>query len=119
MNISIQAQPDPLRVGEHGEIRIGNSRVLLEMVLSAFDDGETPEGIVQAYPSLELADVYAVIAYCLRHRAEVDAYLREREEYGDRVRRNLKTAAISMSNIRERLLKRIQVDRRTDASAGE
>jgi hypothetical protein len=28
----------------------------------------------------DLADVYAVIAYYLRHRTELDAYLKEREQ---------------------------------------
>src|SRR5205085_1624888 len=52
-----------------GEVRIGTTRVLLPLVIEAFRDGTSPEGIVQMYSSLQLADVHAVIAYYLRHQA--------------------------------------------------
>ncbi|WP_227645971.1 DUF433 domain-containing protein, partial [Klebsiella pneumoniae] len=38
-----------------------------------------PEEMVQAFPSLRLADVYAVLAYALAHPEEVEAY-RKRQE---------------------------------------
>ena len=34
----------------------------------------TAEEIVQQYPTLDLADIYTVIAYYLRNREDVDAY---------------------------------------------
>jgi len=37
--------------------------VLVELVIQAFQDGATPEAIVQRYPTTTLADIYAVIAY--------------------------------------------------------
>jgi uncharacterized protein (DUF433 family) len=55
----------PLRTDEHGAIRIGKTRVLLELVIHAYYMGETPEGIVDSYPTLTTADVYAVNAYYL------------------------------------------------------
>ena len=51
---------------------------MLDVIVEAFDDGATPEEIVQQYPTLRLADVYAVIAYVLRHRADVDSDLQRR-----------------------------------------
>jgi hypothetical protein len=39
-----------------------------------------PEEIARSYPSLPLADVYAVLTYYLRHKEEVDADLRRRRE---------------------------------------
>ena len=39
----------------------------------------TPEDMVRAYDTLLLADVHAVIAYYLRHRDAVRAYLKRRE----------------------------------------
>ena len=42
--------------------------------------GATPEAIVQRYSTLTLSDVYAVIAYYLRHRRDVEAYLARREQ---------------------------------------
>ena len=79
----------PLRTDEHGAIRIGNTRVLLELVIHAYYAGETPEGIVESYPSLTTADVYAVIGYFLANRADIDAYVRQRDQQVDQVLRDM------------------------------
>lgn len=67
------AEPPPLRVDEGGAVRVGKSRVSLDVVVEQYENGMTPEDLVRAYDSLDLADVHAVIAYYLRHRAEVRA----------------------------------------------
>jgi len=58
-----QAEAPPLREDAAGALRVGDSRVLLELVIRAFQDGATPETVVQRYSTLALPDVYAVIAY--------------------------------------------------------
>ncbi len=68
MEIILQTETPPLKRDETGALRIGHSRVLLEMVIQAFQGGATPEAIAQRYPFVMLADIYAVIAYYLRHR---------------------------------------------------
>jgi len=62
--------------------RIGGTRVTLDLVIRAFNRGATPEKIVDSYTTLQLADVYQVIGYYLKHKADVDEYIarREREE---------------------------------------
>jgi len=79
----------PLRTDEHGAIRVGNTRVLLELVIHAYWVGETPEGIVDSYPSLTTADVYAVIGYYLANRAEIDAYVRQSDAKADQILRDI------------------------------
>lgn len=79
----------PLRTDEHGAIRVGNTRVLLELVIHAYYMGETPEGIVDSYPSLTTADVYAVIGYYLANREEIDAYVRQRDQQADQFLRDM------------------------------
>jgi uncharacterized protein (DUF433 family) len=106
MALTIQAEPVPLRVTPEGDVRIGATRVLLDLVVHAFDEGATPEAIIQRYPSLSLADVYAAIAYLLRHRAEVDAYLQERERRAEEVRRKIEADQEGTEAICERLLAR-------------
>ncbi|MBN1562760.1 MAG: DUF433 domain-containing protein [Anaerolineae bacterium] len=75
----------PIRTDEHGAIRIGKTRVLLELVIHAYYRGETPEGVVDSYPSLTTSDVYAVLAYYLTHRDEIDAYVRQRDAQADAI----------------------------------
>jgi uncharacterized protein (DUF433 family) len=79
----------PLRMDKHGAIRVGNTRVLLELVIHAYYLGETPEGIVDSYPTLTTSDVYAVIAYYLAHRETIDAYVRQRDAQADRILRDI------------------------------
>lgn len=56
---------------------VGDTRVLLELVIRAYLHlGETPEGIVDSYPSLNISEVYAVLAYYLANPDEIDAYIR-------------------------------------------
>jgi uncharacterized protein (DUF433 family) len=62
-----------------GVLRVGQTGVTLETVIWAFEQGSTPEDIVDQYPTLTLADVYGVIAYYLRHREDVKRYLDARE----------------------------------------
>lgn len=69
----------PLRVDEAGAIRVGNSRVTLDVVVENYENGMTPEGIVRVYDSLTLPDVYGAIAYYLQHQDEVRVYLKRRE----------------------------------------
>lgn len=97
------AEAPPLRDDGSGALRVGNSRVLLELVILAFQDGATPEAIVQRYSTLALSDVYAVIAYYLRHRDEVEAYLAERERKAEEVGEKGGVPAGDLSGIRSRL----------------
>ncbi|MCQ3932333.1 MAG: hypothetical protein DPW16_17930 [Chloroflexi bacterium] len=82
----------PLRQDPSGKIRVGGTRVLLELVIHAFQSGETAEGIVDSYPTLSLADVYAVLAYYLTHRAEVDAYVQQADATAERIQQETEAA---------------------------
>ena len=108
MSFIVQTEAPPLREDAGGAMRIGDSRVLLELVVRAFQDGATPETIVQRYSTLALADVYAVIGYYLRHRNEIEGYLTRREEKAEDVRRRLETRQGDLGEIRARLLARRQ-----------
>jgi len=82
----------PLRKDETGVIRVGDSRMHFEFVVRAFEDGVDPETIVQMYRGLDLADAYAVIAYYLRHREEVRAWLEEQDRAADEMRQKVEAA---------------------------
>ena len=69
------AEPVPLQRRDDGTIHVANTRVTLDVVVEAFRSGATAEEIAQDYSSLNLADIYAVIAYYLRHEPEIENYL--------------------------------------------
>ena len=106
MTLTLTHDPVPLRQDPSGDYRIGETRVLLELVIWAFEDGDTPEAIVSHYPTLLLSDVYAVVAYYLRHRDEVDDYLQLREEQALEVRSRIESGQPDLTAIRDRLLAR-------------
>jgi uncharacterized protein (DUF433 family) len=82
----------PLWTDEHGKIRVDGTHVLLELVIHAFQRGEIAEDIVDSYPNLRLAAVYAVLAYYLAHRADVDAYVQQVDKQADRIQREVEAA---------------------------
>ncbi len=76
MPLDLQTAVLPLRRDTGGVIRIGRTRVTLESMVHAYLEGESAEGIVERFPTLELADVHAVLGWFLKNREEVEAYLR-------------------------------------------
>jgi uncharacterized protein (DUF433 family) len=104
---AFEAKLPPLVTGLDGVVRVAGTRVSLETVVTAFDLGATAEEIVQKYPSLELAAVYAVISYVLDHRQDVDAYVAKRREYARAMQEQIEKAS-SPVGIRQRLLARRQ-----------
>lgn len=68
----------PVSKDAHGVYRVGGTRVTLDLIVGAFHRGATAEEIVQKFPSLELSDVYQVIGYYLKHRAELGEYFETR-----------------------------------------
>lgn len=85
MSLAIQSQPMPLKSDMDGVVRVGKTRVPLDSVISSFNSGATAEEIAYRFPSLELADIYAVISYYLKNREEVESYLVRRQNIKDRV----------------------------------
>lgn len=70
----------PLTMEDGQTLRIGGSRITLDIVASYFRQGDSPEQIVEMFPTLRLADVYAVVGWMLRHEEEVNEYLTIRAE---------------------------------------
>ncbi|MFW6012443.1 MAG: DUF433 domain-containing protein [bacterium] len=101
-----KTEPVPLQEDAEGVIRVGGTRVTLDTVLTAYMKGSTPEQIAQDYSVLDIADIYAAIAYYLRHREEVEEYLLRRREVAEAVRREFQERFPS-EGLRERLVGRL------------
>jgi uncharacterized protein (DUF433 family) len=86
MSLSLAAEPLPLSTDDTGVVRVGGTRVTLDTIVAGFQEGLSAEHIADQYPSVQLSDVYAVIAYYLAHTVDVDAYLAQRERQADAVR---------------------------------
>ena len=111
MNLTLEAIPVPLRDDGHGGLRVGQTRVRLESVWHLYQQGASPADIVQAFDTLQLADVYAVLAWALRHSEDVGAYLKQRDEEAAQIRRQLEEASLTptreeSAKLKEKLMAR-------------
>jgi uncharacterized protein (DUF433 family) len=77
----------PIYSDDDGRMRVSGTRVLFDLLVYAYHQGKTPEHIIQMYPTLSLESVYFALAYYLRHREEVDAYVQRMEVEEERFRR--------------------------------
>ena len=115
--LPLHAELPPLRLEEGGAIRVGKSRVSLDLLVEQFENGMTPEDLVRAYDTLELADVHAAIAYYLRHREAVRTYLKQREVEAEALRVKIETERPRVS--RDELLTRRSAGKSSDAPASQ
>lgn len=105
MPLMLKTTPLPLSMDDDGVIRLSGTRVTLDTLVTAFHEGLTAEEIVAQYPSLDLGDTYAAIAYYLRNQPDVDAYVAKGNEAAEVVRRE-NEQRFAPDGIRSRLLNR-------------
>lgn len=103
--LELVAQSLPLKTNDDGVMVVGKTRVILDTVVAAFDRGATAEEIVHRYPSLKLADVYAVIAFYLNHQQETEIYLQQRKQQAQVIRQT-NESKLDPQIMRDRLLSR-------------
>lgn len=76
----------PLVQWEDGSIRVQGTRLLLAMIVTSFQQGDTPDEINDSFPSASVPQIKAVIDWYLDNQAEADAYLDEYYAEGERLR---------------------------------
>lgn len=106
----------PLLTDEHGKIRVGGTRVLLELLIHAFQRGESAEEIVDGYPTLRLGDVYAVLAYYLLNQDEVEAYVRQADRNAERIQREIEAQYSPETLALRARLRALRDEKRTSGS---
>ena len=72
-----KAEVIPIHTDKDGVIRVRRTRVTLDTIIAAFQNGATAEEISLQYPAVPLADIYAVIGCYLHDVEEVEGH-RER-----------------------------------------
>ena len=88
-----------------GAYGVAGTRVSLDSVIFAFNEGSTPEEIAQQYTTLNLADIYAVISYYLQNQVEVSEYLERRKTQRAELKEEVESQ-FDPQGIRDRLLAR-------------
>lgn len=107
----------PLWPDEGGVVRVGNSRISLDLVVEQYENGMTPEEMSRAYDTLLVADAHATIAYYLRHRDVVRAYLKRRGEEAASLRAGIEADRPRIT--RDNLLARRSAREKDHAATGQ
>ncbi len=103
-NLSMD-QKVPLSADAEGVLRITGSRVTLDSIIHQFRTGATAEQIQEDFPSVTLADIYAVIAYYLQHSQEVEKYFVEQSQRSSDTRQELE-GKLKTDGVRQMLKQR-------------
>ena len=99
------AKPPPLRADENGMLRVGRTRVTLDSLVAAYNNGCGADDIVRKYPTLDREDVYAIIAYYLWNKEELDRYLEENRRKTMLLRQEIE-AKYPSDDFKKRILER-------------
>ena len=78
---------------EHGVMRVGQTRVMLDSVVYSCVEGCSAGTIMQQYPALSLEEVYGAIAFYVGNRETVDAYLDRQDAVWNRAREAVNQSA--------------------------
>jgi uncharacterized protein (DUF433 family) len=104
-SLALEREAPPLHQDAHGVIRVGQTRVTLESVISLFEQGASAEEIALRYDVLDLHDIYATLSYFLGHRHETQEYLDRARQASLGARRDAERRSPA-AQIRERLTRR-------------
>ena len=88
-----------------GGLYVAGTRVSLDSVVIRFQQGASPEKIVQSFPTLKLSQVYGAIAYYLENEKTIGEYIEEGE-------RELERSRVPLSQTNPELFARLEAARR-------
>jgi uncharacterized protein (DUF433 family) len=91
-------------------IRVEDTRVTLDSLVHAYQEGASAEEIVERFPVITLAAVYAAIAFYLQNQAEIDVYLKRRQAEAEQIRAQIESRP-GAKQFRERLAARLAAAR--------
>ena len=101
--VSLEPIPVPLERTTKGQLRVQGTRVPLDCIIPAYQQGASAEEIVQRFPSLQLADVHLILGYYLHHRQAVEAYLQTQQLKAQKAQQQLQNRLGSQTELYERL----------------
>ncbi|MDQ7027105.1 MAG: DUF433 domain-containing protein [Anaerolineae bacterium] len=104
----------PLQNDDDGIIRISNTRVTLHTLISTYRLGESPEAIHEGFPTISLADIYAIIAYYLANREVVDAYIQQVNDEAEQIRQEWEARYTPMQKARTEHFRKLLAQKRKE-----
>ncbi len=89
----------------NGGLYVAGTGVSLDSVVIRFQEGASPDKIVNSFPTLKLSQVFGVLAYYLDNETIINDYIAEGE-------RELERSAVPLSQTNPELFARLEAARR-------
>lgn len=107
----------PIEMNDVGTIMISGTRIPIDTVIYAHLRGDTPQTIHEGFPTLNLDDIYLLIAHYLKHQTEFDKYLAKRDEEHQHQRRAEEARHPELVGLKARLLARLEQQKRDSSGS--
>lgn len=107
MTLTLVETKVPLRLTEQGQYRVEGTRIPLDTIVHEFQSGNSPEEIITHFDTLQLADVYQIIAFYLYNKDSVDEYLKDQERAAEKVKSQLIEKGFAVEFDRQNYLEQI------------
>jgi uncharacterized protein (DUF433 family) len=75
----------PVREDSGGVLRIGRTRVSLDSLVAAYNEGASADELAEGFPTLTLGYIHATLGFYHQNRADLDAYLEHARTEEDRL----------------------------------
>lgn len=95
----------PLETNSQGVVRVAGTRVSLNSIIHAYNEGATAEEIVLRFPTCTIDKIYTILSWPLNHPQEVADYLVTQSQQKQQLAAEIKRTYPS-ANLRDRLLTR-------------
>jgi len=93
----------PLETNKQGVIRVKGTRVSLDSILHAYNEGATAEEIVLRFPTCAIEDIYTILSWALNNPAFVNEYMAAQAASRSQLEQEIKREFPS-NGLRERLV---------------
>lgn len=104
--LAIDTDNVPLTKWDDGSVRVRGTRLHYYILLTTYLQGHTPEGLLEAFPFLDLATVRELTSYYERHKGAVDAWLAQINVEIDEIHAEHERS-YPQTRLKERLLARL------------
>ena len=81
----------PLARDAGGTIRVKGSRLILDLLVFRYQQGDTVEEIHECFPSASVEQIQKILSWYLANQSEVDEYIRKRDEEAEILRREIES----------------------------
>jgi len=95
----------PVAPDSGGTIRVKGSRLIIDLIVFRYQEGDTVEEIHESFPTVSVEQIQKTLSWYLANQSEVDDYIRMRDKEAEILRREIESQSANKA-LREKLQRR-------------